>query len=539
LPTGYAGPVTDPVVTQAEAEMADSPVESAETPATHGLPPRPTRRFTPRRTNGAPAHVATAEGVERLSDVRATSGPIREGEWAREVLDRDALLRRLLATADATSLGLALTISILIAGDTPTFVVVAMLPLMVLVSKVVGLYDRDEHVLHKTTLDEAPALLNVAVAGTLLAWMFSDLLATGEPFNRPQVGILFALLFVTLGVMRMLARRIALTAVESERLLVLGSASEARRIEESLTRISPLKAEVIGRVAVTPDMNGDRGEPTLGIFGDLDYLLKLHHIDRVVICPHGESSSEMLETIRLVKGLGVKVSVMPRLFEVVGSSVEFDDLGGLTLLGIRRYQLSKSSAFLKRGFDVTGASVGLFFLAPLFAVVALAIKLTSRGPVFFLQPRVGRGGTVFQMRKFRTMYDGADDRKEALLHRNEGADGFFKIADDPRITPVGRLLRRTALDELPQLFNVLRGEMSLVGPRPLVDEEDARVEGTLRRRLDVQPGMTGAWQVLGASRIPMRDMVTIDYLYRANWSLWLDIKILLRTVPYMLRRQGL
>jgi lipopolysaccharide/colanic/teichoic acid biosynthesis glycosyltransferase len=142
------------------------------------------------------------------------------------------------------------------------------------------------------------------------------------------------------------------------------------------------------------------------------------------------------------------------------------------------------------------------------------------------------------MLKFRTMYDGADGHKEHLLHRNE-ADGFFKIAADPRVTPVGRWLRRTSLDELPQLLNVLRGEMSLVGPRPLVNEEDARIEGWFRRRLDVTPGMTGAWQVLGSSRIPMRDMVTIDYLYRTNWSLWLDLKILLRTVPHVVRRRGL
>jgi lipopolysaccharide/colanic/teichoic acid biosynthesis glycosyltransferase len=177
-------------------------------------------------------------------------------------------------------------------------------------------------------------------------------------------------------------------------------------------------------------------------------------------------------------------------------------------------------------------------LAPFFTLIALGIKLTSPGPVFFRQPRVGRGGTAFHMLKFRTMEDGAEARKADLLHRNE-ADGFFKIADDPRVTSIGRFLRRTSLDELPQLINVLRGEMSLVGPRPLVEEEDKRIEGWFRRRLDVTPGMTGAWQVLGSSRIPMREMVTIDYLYRTNWSLWLDVKIMLRTIPHVLSRRGL
>jgi exopolysaccharide biosynthesis polyprenyl glycosylphosphotransferase len=302
--------------------------------------------------------------------------------------------------------------------------------------------------------------------------------------------------------------------------------------------VRPLKASVVGRVPATRETREARGDDVLGIVEDLDYVLARHSVDRVVICPHGGDSRVMLDTIRLVKGLGAKVSVMPRLFEVVGSSVEWDSIGGLTLLGLRRYDLTKSSALLKRALDMSGASLALLVLAPLMASIALAIKVSSRGPVFFRQPRVGRGGSGFHMLKFRTMYDGADRHKEALLPRNE-ADGFFKISDDPRVTPIGRVLRRTSLDELPQLINVLRGEMSLVGPRPLVAEEDKRIEGWYRRRLDITPGMTGAWQVLGSSRVPMHDMVTIDYLYRTNWSLWLDLKILLRTVPHVVQRRGL
>ena len=171
-------------------------------------------------------------------------------------------------------------------------------------------------------------------------------------------------------------------------------------------------------------------------------------------------------------------------------------------------------------------------------MIAVATKLSSAGPVLFRQRRIGRHGESFLMLKFRSMYDGAEEMKPELHALNE-ADGLFKIADDPRVTPLGRLLRRVSLDELPQLVNVLRGEMSLVGPRPLVGDEDAQIKGWLRRRLDVIPGMTGVWQVHGSSRIPLREMVKMDYLYRANWSLWLDVKILLRTVPLLLSRRGI
>jgi exopolysaccharide biosynthesis polyprenyl glycosylphosphotransferase len=267
-------------------------------------------------------------------------------------------------------------------------------------------------------------------------------------------------------------------------------------------------------------------------------VLARHQIERVVIAPTTADSEQILGAIRLVKSLGVKVSVLPRLFEVVGSSVKFDDVEGLMLLGVPRFGLTKSSRIVKRGLDLAGAGAGLLVLWPLFALIALAIKLTSPGPVFFRQSRIGRDGEEFQMLKFRTMFEGADERKSDLMGLNE-AEGLFKIVDDPRLTRVGRLLRRLSLDELPQLLNVVRGEMSLVGPRPLVADDDRQVEGLHRRRLDLPPGMTGIWQVLGAARIPLNEMVKVDYLYGANWSLWLDVKILLRTVSYVVGRRGM
>src|SRR5262249_22987443 len=176
--------------------------------------------------------------------------------------------------------------------------------------------------------------------------------------------------------------------------------------------------------------------------------------------------------------------------------------------------------------------------APLFALLAVVIRLDSRGPAVYRQTRIGRDGEPFTMWKLRTMVDGADAMKPSLQTLNE-ADGLFKIAEDPRVTRVGRRLRRFSLDELPQLVNVLRGEMSLVGPRPLVRDDDARITGLDRRRLQLTPGMTGPWQILGSARVPLQEMIKLDYLYVAGWSLWVDVTILLRTIPYVLARRGM
>jgi exopolysaccharide biosynthesis polyprenyl glycosylphosphotransferase len=231
--------------------------------------------------------------------------------------------------------------------------------------------------------------------------------------------------------------------------------------------------------------------------------------------------------------------VVPRLFEVIGAGVEIDQVEGMTLLGIRGLTRTTSTLAMKRATDIVGASLGLLLLAPLFAVIAVAIKLTSQGSVFFLQERVGRGNRVFHMWKFRTMVRGARHQQADLAHLNEMEGGaMFKIADDPRITPVGRILRRASLDELPQLWNVLRGEMSLVGPRPLVPAENDQVMGWHRTRLDLTPGLTGPWQVMGRNAIPFQEMVKLDYLYVTDWSLWSDIKLLLRTLPVVVGRRG-
>jgi exopolysaccharide biosynthesis polyprenyl glycosylphosphotransferase len=259
------------------------------------------------------------------------------------------------------------------------------------------------------------------------------------------------------------------------------------------------------------------------------------NVHRIIIAPATSDTTGVVNLIRTAKAVGVRVSVLPRMFEVVGSSVEFDDVDGMTMLGVRRFGLSRSSRLLKRAFDIALTIAALLVIGPLLVMIAVLIRLESRGPVLFRQVRVGRNGEHFSIFKFRSMVADAEAQKESLRAMNEAGDGLFKLTQDPRVTRVGSLLRMTSLDELPQLFNVLRGEMSLVGPRPLILDEDAQVLGLDRSRLHLTPGMTGPWQILGA-RVPMQEMVGLDYLYVANWSLWLDLKVMLRTVRHVALR---
>jgi exopolysaccharide biosynthesis polyprenyl glycosylphosphotransferase len=468
----------------------------------------------------------------------------RDSPSGQAVRARDAVYRRLLAGADLVAAGVTLLLAIVVlGGDVVTLPLIAATPLVVLASKVIGLYDRDEHLLHRSTLDEAPALFQLATLYTLLIWLFEGVFVqetvtnAPEGLGRDQILGLWGLLFITTLLARTIARWIAGRTVSHERCLVLGDAPETFQLGRKLDASRSIQASVVGRVPLSKSDPGADAS-ALGQLDDLGTILAHNEIHRVIVAPGTADSDELLHAIRLTKSLGVKVSVLPRLFEVVGSAVRFDDVDGITLLGVPQYGLTTSSQALKRGLDLVGSALGLVVLAPLLWAIALAVKLTSPGPVFFRQTRIGRDGEEFRMVKFRTMYDGADEQKAELAELNE-SQGLFKIANDPRLTTVGRVLRRFSFDELPQLFNVLKGEMSLVGPRPLVTDDDRRVEGWQRRRLALRPGMTGVWQVLGSSRVPLREMVKIDYLYGANWSLWLDIKILLRTVPYVVARRGL
>jgi exopolysaccharide biosynthesis polyprenyl glycosylphosphotransferase len=452
---------------------------------------------------------------------------------------RDSLFRRGLALADVLALGCAFVLTLVLTPHEMRlgWGTIAEVPILLAAAKMTGLYDRDETLLRKTTLDEAPKLFQLATLCTVIAWLSGGAIVHG--IGRHSLLVLWISLACLLILFRSVARIAALKLAPTERCLFIGDEMSAATVRSRLECGGGVNATVVAHLdldKVAPWSSDSFSESRLAEIRDLAQTLDVH---RAIIAPRSADAGEMLNLVRTLKAVGVRVSVLPRLLEVVGSSVEFDDLHGVTVMGVRRFDLTRSSARFKRVFDLIGASLGLLAVSPLLLVVAIAIKLDSRGPVFFRQLRVGRHGERFHMLKFRTMVPEAESMKEGLRHRNEAMEGLFKIAEDPRVTRVGRWLRRSALDELPQLWNIVRGEMSLVGPRPLVIEEDQRIEGWHRRRLELMPGMTGPWQILGPARVPLREMVAIDYLYVANWSPWSDVKILMRTVPHVLGRRGL
>jgi exopolysaccharide biosynthesis polyprenyl glycosylphosphotransferase len=454
--------------------------------------------------------------------------PVEGADKLPTLFERESLHRRLLAAADVLGATLALVLALLLAGDAqPALPALAGIPLVVVLFKVAGLYDRDQLRIVHSTLDELPLIAQLAGLYALSVTILQPILLEGR-LSGFEIAVLWATAFAAIAGGRMLARAIAARRLPVERCLVIGEPRRAERVREKL-----LSSRAHAAVIATLPFEHDEGLPSSP--ESVHRIVRDLHVDRIVIAPATTDARGVVELIRIAKAAGVRVSVLPRMLEAVGSTVEFEDVDGLTVLGVRPFGLSRSSRVLKRAFDLVATSIGLLAVGPLIALIALAIRLDSKGPIFFRQIRVGRDGRHFRIYKFRSMVVNAEEQKERLRTLSEVGDEMFKIADDPRVTRVGKFLRRTSLDELPQLFNVLRGEMSLVGPRPLVTDEDALVLGLDRSRLHLTPGMTGPWQVLGA-RVPMQEMVGIDYLYVASWSLWVDLKLLLRTARHVARR---
>jgi exopolysaccharide biosynthesis polyprenyl glycosylphosphotransferase len=422
--------------------------------------------------------------------------------------------------------------------DSPLFVVAVAL-LWPLVAFSIGLYRADQLSSWASAVPEIP---RGVVAIMLMTWPIFGLAALMGV--EPAIGTAF----VTIGAMAVfagVARTLVRTTLHRnpdlrQRTLILGSGVVAGQVVEKIRTNQQFGLDPVGLVDNVVHDIGTPDLPRFGGFADLGKIIEMQSIDRVIIAFSRVSHEELLEAIRACRDAGVAVDVVPRLFEFLDGVRSLDQIGGLPLISIGVPGLASTMVAAKRMLDVLGSAALLLIFSPVLVTTAIAIKLESKGPVFFLQQRAGRGNKSFNLIKFRSMYVDAEQRKADLDAMNESDDGvMFKIRDDPRITRVGAFIRRFSIDELPQLFNVLKGEMSLVGPRPLIFSETAALEERWHlRRLELRPGMTGPWQVYGRSDSPFQEMVRFDYQYVAGWSLARDIELLLATIPAVASGRG-
>jgi exopolysaccharide biosynthesis polyprenyl glycosylphosphotransferase len=485
---------------------------------------------------------AAMESIAYDSAVSAPAG-VDEHRDSVRARNRSIFLQRLLFAADLVATALAGTLTAIVLNVPPVEAVRMILTLMLswtAVAFACGLYNVSDLSTWASGLSDAP---RTVVAALLISW---PILGIAELAQIPHP-IPFALIgtVATVGldsVLRAFSRGFAhRIAPLRQRTIIVGSGVVADRLADRLERHGEFGLEPIGLVDDDVHTIEETQQlPKLGSLGELHEVLDNWQVDRVIIAFSRASHQQLLNCIRTCRDHRVAVDVVPRLFELVEAAPSTSQIGGLPLLSIGAKPLNQVSRAAKRGLDFLGSLLLLILLSPVLLAIAIAIKIDSRGPVFFLQTRMGRGQRPFRMIKFRSMYKDADDRKDQVESENEATDGvMFKIKRDPRVTRVGGFLRRTSIDELPQLFNVLTGEMSLVGPRPLILEESSHAAQSWHaRRLDLRPGITGLWQVSGRSDIPFQEMVRFDYQYVSGWSLARDVEILLATIPVVLTRRG-
>jgi exopolysaccharide biosynthesis polyprenyl glycosylphosphotransferase len=456
---------------------------------------------------------------------------------------RDSTLRRLLAFADIAAITAALSLATLAtavgtAGRPQLLWALLTIPAWVVLFKVYGLYDRDAKRVSHSTVDDVPSLFHALVVGGLGLWLLFKLAPAPNLVLRQGV-VFFSASFVGVLIARAGARALARLTLPAERAVFVGAGPMSLLLIEKIRSHPEYALEPIGYVDTSEtQIEHLRGTlPYLGGVLDLAPICERAAVDRVVVVAPAVDDETLAEVLRRTKNLDVRISILPNVADVLGPSVEIDHVEGVTVLGVNPPALTRSSRFLKRTMDVVVASVVLVLALPAMLAIAAAIRLTSPGPVLFSQDRVGRGGQRFRIYKFRTMVVDAEERaKELAAHSAHPA--WLLLENDPRITRVGHLLRHWSLDELPQLWNVVRGDMSLVGPRPMPPDVDEKIHGWRRRRLDLTPGITGFWQVLGRTNIPFEEMVKLDYLYVTNWSLWQDVRLLIQTLPAVIRRRG-
>jgi len=436
----------------------------------------------------------------------------------------DALLHRMLAAADTLTIAAsAVIVGLWGSGPGAALLLVLSAPIWIVVGKLVGLYDRDHRTLRHLTVEELPWIFVWALGGTaILTFLLAPFpsLDLSSDDRLLVWGSVLVLGFVFRGIARIAWRRIT----PLERILIVGEGPLADAVTRKLELFPDIHATVAGRVPSCDALP--------------DQLNELEGVDRVVVACT-ELNEGLLETLLPVCRLrGVKLTVVPPSRGIFGTATHLGHVADLPLLDYNTWYVSPSTLALKRIFDVIVSVVGLVVTAPLCLLIALAILLDDWRPVLFRQLRAGENGRTFRIFKFRSMVRGAEAMWPELVSLDELSDPMFKIKSDPRVTRVGRFLRRTSLDELPQLLNVLRGEMSIVGPRPELLDLVERYAPEHEVRLRVKPGITGPWQVYGRSELTFDEVLAVEREYVENLSLGRDLRIILMTVPAVFARRG-
>ncbi len=384
----------------------------------------------------------------------------------------------------------------------------------------------------------------VAIASSTVAGLLGITAYLAQyPLSRGFFVLLFAIGLPMLLGGRMLLRRLIHVTRRLGGLmtpvLVAGGMTHVDDVARVLRRESWLGYQVVGALTTTTSDETATGVPVIGSLSDIVSVVSEVRPGAVIFAAGSfPSSADFRRMAWKLEELKVEMIVVPALTDVSAERLEVRPVAGLPLVHVERPQAMEASRWIKRAFDIIGSSLLILISAPMMALVAVSIKLEDRGPIIFRQARVGRRGESFDCLKFRSMVVDAEARLTQLQHQNEGNGILFKMAHDPRITRVGRFIRRYSLDEFPQFFNVFRGDMSLVGPRPALQSEVDRYDQDAMRRLHVRPGVTGLWQVSGRSDLSWEDTVRLDLYYVDNWSIIQDLSILAKTAGAVLGSRG-
>jgi exopolysaccharide biosynthesis polyprenyl glycosylphosphotransferase len=383
-----------------------------------------------------------------------------------------------------------------------------------------------------------------SVIGTLILFAMGFVLRFSY-VPRSYIGIFSIITFLSLAGEKIIffniAKKIRKRGKNRKRVLVVGNGMRSQNLIEAVERNLEWGLDIIGLVAEDASPYGDEfyGKRILGTYEEFEKILHQHSVDEVIICASGSELNQVEKVLETCEREGVQIRINSDFFGRLAKKVTIDQVYGLPIISIINIPASEWSLFLKRFIDILVSGMLLIIVSPFFLMIAILVKLTSEGPVFYEWNVVGFNKRVFRSWKFRTMVINADEVKERLTHLNEMKGPVFKIKNDPRITKAGRFLRKFSLDELPQLWTVFKGDMSLVGPRPAGPHELARYESWHRRKLSIKPGITCLWQANGRNKIKdFNEWVKMDLQYIDNWSLWLDMKILLKTIPTVFRGTG-